>query len=376
MNPDFKLDRPPVNLQSPLLELRDYYEAVVEEYEQLAALAREKLAHVEALLEGWGVRDYNDLETTDKVLDGESSRAVREPDLALHNGKVLVASLHQSVNDAPPPRYEQELTRSLNGYPVPTSPDQIQGSPISDIDATALDETTPEGAESYPTPKGDDHKIDSDNSVEESAHQPVESITANPDDDSIKMLPPYQGLTRFEAIQKVLTDHKGTILHIDFIVRELYGELKPEEFKVIKPQIGTGLSHGKVRKMWSSIPDSKGCYTLDLSLVTPEETQQVVDKYNQTSTRTTRNPSDNISMLPAYQEMSVMQAISKFLQEQKGKVLHINAITKGLYGEVEGPLIKKAKHIVTNRLSKGKLEGRWDGIPKKPGYYTWKLRLL
>ena len=377
MNPDFKLDRPPANLQSPLLKLRDYYKALVEEYEQLAALAREKLAHVEALMEGWGACVHNDLETADEVLDGESHHVVREPDLALHNGQVLVTSRHETLSAPPLRGYEQELTSSLNGDALPASPNQIQGSPISDIDATALDETSPEGAEETPTPEGDERRTDPDNPVEESAHQSVERTIANPEDDSIKMLPSYQCLTRFEAIQKVLSDHKGTILHIDFIVRELYGELKPEDFKAIKPQIGTALSHGKVRKIWSSIPDSKGCYTLDLSLVSSEEKQQVVGKdAHQASTRTTSNASDAMSMLPAYQGMSVMQAIGKFLQEQKGKVLHIDAITKGIYGDVEGSLLKKAKHIITNRLSKGKLEGRWDGIPKKPGYYTWKLRLL
>src|SRR4028118_652273 len=53
MTQQFQLEPPPNDLRTPLVQLKDYYVQQVIEYETKLALAKEKLAHVEALLEGW-----------------------------------------------------------------------------------------------------------------------------------------------------------------------------------------------------------------------------------------------------------------------------------------------------------------------------------
>ncbi|MHC5727813.1 MAG: hypothetical protein ACYTXY_27530, partial [Nostoc sp.] len=51
---------PPVGIfLSPLLELRDYYVRLTEEYERLFVQARIQLDHVEALLSNWSFADAN-----------------------------------------------------------------------------------------------------------------------------------------------------------------------------------------------------------------------------------------------------------------------------------------------------------------------------
>lgn len=53
MTREFRLVPPPTSLQSPLVELRDYYAQLVREHEIKLALAQEQLLHVEALLHAW-----------------------------------------------------------------------------------------------------------------------------------------------------------------------------------------------------------------------------------------------------------------------------------------------------------------------------------
>ena len=53
MSQHFQLKPPPDDLRTPLVKLKDHYVQQVIEYEKKLALALDKLAHVEALLEGW-----------------------------------------------------------------------------------------------------------------------------------------------------------------------------------------------------------------------------------------------------------------------------------------------------------------------------------
>lgn len=85
----------------------------------------------------------------------------------------------------------------------------------------------------------------------------------------VEMLPPYQGMNRMEALSLLLTEHSGTVLHLGFIVRSLYGELEPSLFKVLKTRVGSSLTQGVEQKLWARVTDEPGCYTLDLKLIEP-----------------------------------------------------------------------------------------------------------
>jgi len=86
----------------------------------------------------------------------------------------------------------------------------------------------------------------------------------------VEMLPPYQGMNRMEALSLLLTEHSGTVLHLGFIVRSLYGELEPSPFKVIKTRVASSLTQGVEQKLWARVTDEPGCYTLNLKLIEPE----------------------------------------------------------------------------------------------------------
>jgi hypothetical protein len=93
--------------------------------------------------------------------------------------------------------------------------------------------------------------------------------------EDVEMLLTYQGMNQIEALSLLLSEHLGTVLHLDFIVRSLYGELEPSLLKVIKNRVGSSLKQGVEQKLWAKVTDSPGCYTKDLSLVEPVEPPQV-----------------------------------------------------------------------------------------------------
>jgi hypothetical protein len=81
-------------------------------------------------------------------------------------------------------------------------------------------------------------------------------------------------------------------------------------------------------------------------------------------------------MLPPYQGHSLFWAVTTFLQENQGKVLSVDDVIKGLFGEVEPRRIGQVRQAVSNRLSKGKVEGRFVSVPGPKGHYTWDLSLV
>ena len=88
----------------------------------------------------------------------------------------------------------------------------------------------------------------------------------------IPMLPEYQSLNRTEAILKVLQKHKGTVCHIDFVVRSLYGDLEPDIFKLVKGKVQSTLTYGRESGKWSLVPGKPGSFTLDLKLLNSNRT--------------------------------------------------------------------------------------------------------
>ncbi|BBD70300.1 hypothetical protein NIES4072_66660 [Nostoc commune NIES-4072] len=87
------------------------------------------------------------------------------------------------------------------------------------------------------------------------------------------MLPIFQSLSRPEAIEQVLAEHIGTIVHIDFIVKTLYGELEPDVLKVVKGRVQSSLTKGRESNKWFSVSGKPGHYTLSLTLLPKNQTK-------------------------------------------------------------------------------------------------------
>lgn len=85
---------------------------------------------------------------------------------------------------------------------------------------------------------------------------------------TINFLPEYDGLDLNAAIEKLLRDNQGSILHVDFIVRSLYGELNKEDTNRAIKSLFAVLDSGVKQGLWDVDPDNRNCYTLNyLALV-------------------------------------------------------------------------------------------------------------
>ncbi len=303
---NFLPSKPPQAFISPLLELRDYYARLVEEYESLYTQARSQLNHVDALLSNWSsLSDTNG------------------------NGKTV------------------KMLREASASPPPPDPTEAEFSDSNDWERDDLEAITTES--------------------------PDKSIKV-PD---IPMLPEYQPQSRMEAIKSLLEEHIGTVCHIDFIVRSLYGELEPSIFKVVKGRVQSSLTQGRERKAWWGIPDEPGCYTLNLSLVNSNQTKGYShpDKYKKKKPLPSSNK-NVVSMLAEFEGKFLIDALSDFLEKYSGRVFSVAEIITGLYGELDDQQVREVKTKVLNELSRGYRTGRFSRVPDKIGYYTWDSKFM
>ncbi|MBH8577399.1 hypothetical protein I8752_31410 [Nostocaceae cyanobacterium CENA369] len=327
MNSQLQLEPPPQALISPLVELRDYYARLVEEYENLYAQARSHLNHVEALLSHWS--------------------------FSLNvNGKL--STLETIQRESP----HQSLLVSL--------PDRISHTDNNSVSISKLSDDNLEIDNS--AGMAEDTKKSSTSTRETLTEVKEYSIKVA----DIPMLPEHQPLTRMEAIKKLLEEHLGTVCHIDFIVRSLYGDLDPSVFKVVKGRVQSSLTQGRERNAWSAIPDEPGCYTLDLSLVTSNRT----NGYSQAAKNKKKKPvilpqTRIVPMLKVYEGQFLIDALTSLLQQNPGKVFTVAEIIAGIYGDLDSEQVREIKSKVLNELSRGYRTGRFSKVPEKVGLYTW-----
>lgn len=315
MNTQLQLEPPSPDFVSPLLELRDYYAHLVEEYESLYIQARSKLDHVQALLSDW-------------------------PADVQSKAQISAAKVTPQLSPSSPAEHSEFSQADIN---------------ISDnreIKAAAVVVDHNE----YPSPK-----------------ITAESIKGI----DFPMLPEYKSMSRMDAIQKVLHQHLGAVCHIDFIVRALYGELDPHIFKVVKGRVQSSLTQGRERQAWFAIPDEPGCYTLDLSLVSSNLTHTYSRNPKSRKKPTTVISSNKIvPMLKAYEGQFLIDALTSFFRQHPGKVFSVAQVIAELYGDIDAEDIKEVKSKVLNELSRGYRIGRFDRIPDKVGFYTLDTQLV
>ncbi|BAY22667.1 hypothetical protein NIES2100_24300 [Calothrix sp. NIES-2100] len=333
-----QLEPPPDTYLSPLLELRDYYARIVEEYERLYTEARSRLNHVEALLSNWSTSD-----TTKQITKSH-------------------------VTDETPTLHAQE---------------KLSLDDISDSETDLLASTDSQLQESENLPPQNISSVITDNNESESASTNGAS-ESSPDsrDQSIKghdypMLPEYRDcINRIEAIKRVLQAYSGTVCHIDFIVRSLYGDLEPNIFKVVKGRVQSSLTQGK-GSSWSAIPDEPGCYTLDLRLLNANNSNASTKTLGQKKKKPLILPRTKIvPMLRAFEGQFLIDAITSLLRQNSGKIFTVAEVIAGLYGELDADELREIKSKVLNELSRGYRTGRFSRVPEKVGLYTWDTNLM
>ncbi|AUB36170.1 Cell division protein DamX, binds to the septal ring, containings C-terminal SPOR domain [Nostoc flagelliforme CCNUN1] len=339
MTQNGQLEPPPGSFVSPLLELRDYYARLTEEYERLFVQARSQLDHVEALLANWSFSDANN-QISSLTLADETSDVSQE-------GPLRFLSPLDEID-------EINLVESVQS--------ELTDKDLVEIDNSFSAVDTKEGQPSTTSP---DPKIAPENN--DSSTKVAE----------IPMLPQYNhALSRMEAIKQLLQEQIGTVCHIDFIVRSLYGELDSNLFKVVKGRVQSSLTQGRERNYWVTIPDEPGCYTLDLSLVAPSKRNGASRSIKNKNKKPFVPPTKAVPMLKAFEGQFLIDALTSLLEENPGKVFSVAEVIAGIYGELDSQQLREVKNKVLNELSRGYRTGRFSRVPNQIGFYTWDSNMI
>ncbi len=337
------LEPPPQGLIEPLLELRNYYASLLEEYERLSTQARSQLTHVEAILSNYSLPPVVDNQT----------------------------AIVETLSFAPTPSQEVSHLQQVPDNVSNFKPEEFIQLELKDNgkQEIGVNETAPQNANgaiaAVPTVIFSPQRIFLEN----------EDRTLPGSD--VPMQPQFHGLPRLEAIESILRENMGTVCHIDFIVRTLYGDLESSVFKVVKSRVQSSLTHGKEKGYWSAVPEEPGCYTLDISLVTPQNGKAKSKAVKPKKKKPFLLPkARRVPMLAEFEGKFLIDAICILLQRNSGRIFSVSDVITGLYGELNAEQLREIKTAVHNELSRGHRIGRFSRVPNKLGYYTWDLNKI
>lgn len=172
-------------------------------------------------------------------------------------------------------------------------------------------------------------------------------------------------LPTLQELEELLKANRGKMLHLDYIVRMLCGRLADKELNLVTQVTEHLLEEGTRENRWSPVPDSPGCWTIDLGdfpkIASPPQTKT---KTNGKSSRvlTSRLPASD--RLNRYQTLTA--AIEACLQEKAPNAIAVDDILGWLYPyELSTEQKKRAREAVSDILSKkcGQ-SGYWKRIAK------------
>ncbi|MBD6620920.1 hypothetical protein FNW02_35640 [Komarekiella sp. 'clone 1'] len=379
MNTPLPLE-PPESALEALLQLRDYYAPLVEEYERLYTQSKDSLTHVEALLSNW---------SSVSSLEQESSSPQKEE-------KSLLFLADESKNDddledipLEPLKLDDSESEALD---ADDGISELPESPIFPLIETRSDEEpdaalSPESPQPYTFPLLETRSDEESDVAKDTSGLPqpispiigTETSTQQPSLHGVEipMLPQYQSLSRPEAIEQILAEEIGTSVHIDFIVRSLYGELEPEVFKVVKSRVQSSLTQGKESNKWFSVPGEPGYFTLSLTLLSKKQTKNSSPQAKRKNNKPIKPPQPSyIPMLKVYEGQFLIDALSTFLEQNAGKIFSVAEVITGIYGELNAADVREVKNKVLNELSRGHRTGRFTRVPAQIGFYTWDYKLI
>ncbi|MBH8575443.1 hypothetical protein I8752_21010 [Nostocaceae cyanobacterium CENA369] len=378
--------QPPETFLAPLLQLRDYYAPLVEKYGQLYTHALANLNHVEALLSNWSSSsNANGNLPTDEAIASKVSAPVQENLLLGNNDNSLETKVKQVetvANQLPTtdnlPDAKPDVTAPIvisepaaSGTEILTNDTSDRG---SDLSVNLLEPNTSQVLETENLSSTSDNGLQPP-SASEVLETPEETQDNSLSWSEIPMLSEYESLNRTEAILQVLEKNAGTVCHIDFIVRSLYGELKPDVFKVVKGRVHSTLTRGRENSKWSIVPGKPGSYTLSLKLLNSNRNNSS-SKQSKNNKPDPRAKTNLIPMLGEFEGLFLIDALTSLLGQNPGKVFSVAEVIEELYGELDESDVREVKPKVLNELSRGHRIGRFSRVPDEIGLYTWDAKLL
>jgi hypothetical protein len=332
------------NPTTPLIELRHHYQNIIEQAEYQVTQAKSQIEHIDALLLNGllQAQEPNDLKA-DIVFDLPALAASSTTNLDTNASS-------QPDNHLPKVKASATKARTIKTQPKPNA--KTAKAPSS-------------GRESFP------------------------------------LLPAYEGMTKLEAIGQILSEQSGHVLHQDTIIQLLYGDLSPEVLKVESRRMRASLFQGLTKGLWQRAPKQPSSYILGKTSkarkpkspasegVTPTKraaAPTASSSQNELSTEVaTANPGkkskteaatpkksssrgrEQVLSLPAeYAGLSKIDTVAKVLDENKGKVMHMDEIIEQLYGKLSGEDLKAEKVRMKDVMTRGVKRNLWrkaEGVP-------------
>ena len=197
---------------------------------------------------------------------------------------------------------------------------------------------------------------------------------------SLEVLPAYRGMSKREAIAQILEQRSGEVLHHDIIIQTLYGDLSLQDLKDervrIKTALLTGVKDGKWQKAFepssyfikapaaSAKPKRPGRKPEPSKEPKPEP---VAEASVETKPATTKQRS-SLDVLPAFEGLSKLDAITQVLEQHPGEVLHQDTIIQTLYGDLSPEDLKKERVRMDTSLRNGVKANKWKKAPVPASY--------
>jgi hypothetical protein len=297
-----------------LIELRHHYETIIAQAQSQASQAKEQLAHIDALL-------------LNGLLQG-----------AMQTRTAVIAP------EQPAPATALELDEAEED-----SRSQAEPSPSREAKATPVPEPIPQGNR-IPRP----------------------------------LLPEYQGMMRLAAIAKALQSNPGQDVSIDSLSQSLFGDLSASDRVLERKRLYTLLYKGEKLGLWI-----KGKTPYSYSISQSKTTKKIQSTSNasepklkasaaRTKAAIAPHPESfprekaSLSLLPAYEGMTKLEAIAQVLTEQSGHVLHQDTIFQLLYGEVSPAVLNQESKRMRASLFQGVSKGLWDKSTAQTSSYLAK----
>lgn len=339
-----------------LMGLREHYQALHQEYQHSGAHAREQLTHVNALLAEQLLRSTNQQSVSIQASTVNENPALTE---AASLGTEKPSTAEDEVDELAQvdQANEPESATEVTDASFDAQDSALEEEPGAPTPAAAVEQS-----EAEPSP---DSSVNSE--TPKSSFPPLKT----------PILPKYRRMTKLEAVESLLQENSGTVLHIDYITRALHGELEADALRAEKSRMSQTLREGALKGLWDKAPGAPGCYTINRKLLQPKTDSKEISQQSKVSFR--RKPQSNSKsshiMLPRYQNLNLTDAVEVVVRENAGQILNTDFVARALYGDLEGQDLTKAKDRIGKTLWSGAKQKRWQRVPGQMGAYTLDLKL-
>jgi hypothetical protein len=175
------------------------------------------------------------------------------------------------------------------------------------------------------------------------------------------LLPVYAGLKRLEAIAQLLQATPGQDVSTDQVSEGLFGKLSAAEHKAERKSLNTQMYQGVVRKLWQ-----KGTKTGTFLASASASSKSVQPTTKAPATTPPKRIS--LTVLPAFEGMTKLDAIATVLGQNLGEVLHQDTIIQTLYGDLSPEDLKKERVRMDTCLRNGVKKNKWKKAPVPASY--------